>query len=778
MAPSVRLGGLFQGGARRAMKQRRIGEEASKTLALRLDSGFIDKYLFGPAIMDIGYRGYIEDVVPVVPQAIGIELDYPGYDGRTLPFAEGSQDAVFASHCLEHIPDFKNAFRDWFRVLRVGGFLVIAVPHAFLYEKRVTLPSRFNADHKRFYTPASLLAELQDSLEPNSYRIRHMIDNDLGYDYSIGPDRHAGGCYEIELVVEKIARPGWRLAAPGDGLMPPAEDPLAAAKGALRALQRPAAMEERRRILVLKLDHLGDFLIGMPALRALRADFPDAEITLICGSWNRISASEIGVFDRIETYDFFPRNLGVWDGEPHTPIDVFKRIVAGRYDVAIDMRVPDDTRFLLQHVDAAIRCGLGSVATAPYLDIALPLPAATDPVWDRQARRNPVLPASKFLGRSPAEVPFYMVTDFSETDNFVFWGPYIALPEGEYDVTFHFVAKALDDQPVASAIEFDIARSPERLAVATLDRNTRDALQVGRLTIHFANTDEAGLLEFRTRTIGKHYEGSFYFLGVTVTCTSHGRSERDRATRLHMGEQLSLLEHLMHERVVGTDYPAALRSALPLAASALALLQAGGGTTGLVCLAPLSNSSMRDWPLDSYARLARMIRERLGRPVALLGSAEQHVALNEIVFACDNDPGVINLAGVTPWGTLPTLFAQSALVIANNSGIAHYAAACAAKVLVLFSGSHVVEEWAPRGRDVTTITFDMACSPCHSDAIADCVNEHACMVSITPEMVFDRVATALQATEGHGSPSGAIPSAKGADGTLGISGLDPFKAGP
>jgi heptosyltransferase-2 len=174
---------------------------------------------------------------------------------------------------------------------------------------------------------------------------------------------------------------------------------------------------------------------------------------------------------------------------------------------------------------------------------------------------------------------------------------------------------------------------------------------------------------------------------------------------------------------------------------------------------------MRDWPLDSYARLAQMIRERLGRPVALLGSAEQHVALNEIVFACRNDPGVINLAGVTPWATLPTLFAQSALVIANNSGIAHYAAACAAKVLVLFSASHVVEEWAPRGRDVTIFTFDMPCSPCHTDSIADCVNEHGCMVSITPEIVFDWVADVLRAKEEE------VREGQGAA-------LDPFKAEP
>ena len=749
MGRSGWLGGVLRGANRRALKRRRVGEEAIKTLALKLDNGFIDKYLGGAAILDIGYKGYIEDVVPVVPQAIGIELDYPGYDGRTLPFPAGSQDAVFASHCLEHIPDFRNAFRDWHRVLKVGGYLVIAVPHAFLYEKRVTLPSRYNADHKRFYTPASLLAEVQDSLEPNSYRVRHVVDNDQNYDYAIGPERHAGGCYEIELVIEKIARPAWRLAAPSDGLLAPAEDPQAAEKGALRSLRRPASLGLRRRILATKLDHLGDFLIAIPAMRSLRDAFPDAEITLVCGSWNMNFARETGLFDRIAGYDFFPQNARVWDGKPHTPTAEFKRLLEGRYDVAVDLRVPEDSRFLLLHVDATLRCGLGAVATSPYLDIALPLPPATDPAWDRQTRRNPVLPAGRFMALTPSGVPFALATDFSEADGFVFWGPYITLPAGRYEVTFHFAARGLGGQPLAeeSGIEFDVARSTERVAVVGIEEASRAVLAAGRASIVIEHDDETARLEFRTRKRGRPFDGSLLFFGVTIHSISDPvsapASAHDRASRLHTGEQLSLLVHLVQERVLGPDYPAELKAAPPLPPQAQDLLDAASATDGMICIAPLSNSSMRDWPLQHFTELTRLIRARLGRTVVLLGAPEQHVAANEIVFACASDPGIVNLAGVTPWNTLPNLFARAALVIANNSGIGHYAAACEAKVLVLFSASHVVEEWGPRGRDVTTLTFDLPCSPCHTDAVTDCINAHACMVAITPEIVFQHVAAAL-----------------------------------
>jgi tetratricopeptide (TPR) repeat protein len=90
------------------------------------------------------------------------------------------------------------------------------VPHQFLYEKRRSLPSSFNADHKRFYTPGLLLGEFEASLRPNTYRVRHLRDNDDNYTYEIGPGIHSGGGYEIELVVQKIIPPRWDLAGPPD----------------------------------------------------------------------------------------------------------------------------------------------------------------------------------------------------------------------------------------------------------------------------------------------------------------------------------------------------------------------------------------------------------------------------------------------------------------------------------------------------------------------------------------------------------------------------------
>jgi SAM-dependent methyltransferase len=190
---------------------RRVGGEASKCFDRRLKEGFWSRFLTGANVLDVGFRGHTDGAVPIVEGAIGVDLDYPGYDGRTLPFADGSQDAVFSSHCLEHIPDHLNALRDWFRVLRVGGHMIVAVPHAHLYERRRRPPSQWNQDHKRFYTPAALLAEVETALRPNTYRVRLLEENDEGYAYDTPPDQHATGCYEIMLVLQKIVPPAWQI---------------------------------------------------------------------------------------------------------------------------------------------------------------------------------------------------------------------------------------------------------------------------------------------------------------------------------------------------------------------------------------------------------------------------------------------------------------------------------------------------------------------------------------------------------------------------------------
>ena len=191
---------------------RPVGFESRKAYAARCASGFWDRYLRGPTVVDVGFRGGIADAVPIVDGAVGIELGSPGYDGFNLPFADGTVDAVYCSHVLEHLERPVAYLREWFRTLRTGGHLLLFVPSAFLYERRLTVPpSRWSPEHRRSYTPATLLMTVEAALRPNSYRIRHLADEDAGYDYGLPPTVHPQGCLEICLVIEKIQPPAWEV---------------------------------------------------------------------------------------------------------------------------------------------------------------------------------------------------------------------------------------------------------------------------------------------------------------------------------------------------------------------------------------------------------------------------------------------------------------------------------------------------------------------------------------------------------------------------------------
>ncbi len=61
--------------------------------------------------------------------------------------ADSSFDYVHSSHCLEHMVDPHVALRNWIRICKVGGYLIVTIPDEELYEHGYW-PSRFNDDHK------------------------------------------------------------------------------------------------------------------------------------------------------------------------------------------------------------------------------------------------------------------------------------------------------------------------------------------------------------------------------------------------------------------------------------------------------------------------------------------------------------------------------------------------------------------------------------------------------------------------------------------------------
>ena len=61
-------------------------------------------------------------------QLCDIQLTPPWNDALHIPAEDNTFDFVFSSHCLEHIPNYIDALKEWIRVLKPNGTLFLYLP--------------------------------------------------------------------------------------------------------------------------------------------------------------------------------------------------------------------------------------------------------------------------------------------------------------------------------------------------------------------------------------------------------------------------------------------------------------------------------------------------------------------------------------------------------------------------------------------------------------------------------------------------------------------------
>lgn len=128
-----------------------------------------------------------------------------------------------------------------------------------------------------------------------------------------------------------------------------------------------------RRILVVKLDHIGDLVTSLPAFRRLRAHFPKAHLTaLVARACVGIARMEPSI-DEVIPFEFFDARSGlgrkVLTDEDYVQLEA--DLVARRFDLAVDLRKLGDTRHVLQHSGAPLLAGFDHGLRHGWLDIAL-----------------------------------------------------------------------------------------------------------------------------------------------------------------------------------------------------------------------------------------------------------------------------------------------------------------------------------------------------------------------------------------------------------------------
>jgi ADP-heptose:LPS heptosyltransferase/GT2 family glycosyltransferase len=128
-----------------------------------------------------------------------------------------------------------------------------------------------------------------------------------------------------------------------------------------------------RRILAVKVDHIGDFITAFPAFRRLKQTFPDASLHVLAAPASRQLAFLEPAIDEVIPFEFFHArsSRGQQEQTEESLRAVRRQLVPYGFDLAVDFRKHAETRMLLKLSGAELTAGFDYQNQFPWLDIAL-----------------------------------------------------------------------------------------------------------------------------------------------------------------------------------------------------------------------------------------------------------------------------------------------------------------------------------------------------------------------------------------------------------------------
>ncbi|MEL7239557.1 MAG: glycosyltransferase family 9 protein [Planctomycetota bacterium] len=148
-------------------------------------------------------------------------------------------------------------------------------------------------------------------------------------------------------------------------------------------------------------------------------------------------------------------------------------------------------------------------------------------------------------------------------------------------------------------------------------------------------------------------------------------------------------------------------------------------------LMPGTNWATKRWPAERFAMLAHRLASECGLRVVVAGADDAREAAEQI--------DGLNLVGRTRIRQLVSLLRRASLVVSNDSGPMHLAAALGRPLVAPFGPTSAVRT-GPFGRQTGVVRLDIVCSPCFK---RNCVHQ-TCMASLTPDVIFERCIAAME----------------------------------
>lgn len=150
-----------------------------------------------------------------------------------------------------------------------------------------------------------------------------------------------------------------------------------------------------------------------------------------------------------------------------------------------------------------------------------------------------------------------------------------------------------------------------------------------------------------------------------------------------------------------------------------------------ILLHPGASAPSRRYPPDQWACVIRDLASRTGLPMVLTGEAAEQPLIEQIVEASGG--GAVSLAGQLDLGELGAAIKLASLVISNNTGPAHLAAAIGTPLVDLYALTN--PQHTPWQVECRVLFHDVPCRFCQKSICPQGHND--CLKGITPERVVD-----------------------------------------
>ena len=154
------------------------------------------------------------------------------------------------------------------------------------------------------------------------------------------------------------------------------------------------------------------------------------------------------------------------------------------------------------------------------------------------------------------------------------------------------------------------------------------------------------------------------------------------------------------------------------------------------------------WPAASFAEVADRLQQEGCGAVVMIGGPDERADV-AAVNGMMKTPA-IDLAGTTTVGLLPALLSRASLLITNDSGPMHVAAAVSTPVVALFGPTSAVRT-GPCGVGHRVLATEISCRPCLSRTCHNPV-QLECLTRISHEQVFVAVRDQLAVRSVHKHP--------------------------